>query len=380
MRIAIPVNKAHTRMGSGDYTSFYYILKYLSEKDRLNEYTIYFNDDPSEFREFERSGFEYVSLYKKGFIHDRLLNRYEVWQNTTLRARIKKDSPDVSFFIDAKMPVSLKSPSVARIQDLAFFNFPDHFKPKDNFRLRHNLKNCVKHSHVLIAISYNTKKDILDRFDIPESKIHVVENGKSPIFVRIKDRGKIKSTLNKYGIPDKYILHVGVLQKRKNIPNLIKAFFELKNRRDIDHKLVLVGSRGWLYSDIFDITDKYDPERKNVIFLDFVSEDELVHIYNGADVFAFPSLYEGFGIPIIEAMACGTPVVSSSASCMPEVGRDAAIYFDPCDVDDMADKIYSVISDKNLRKIHVERGLKRSMAYDWGKTASGIIDVIKKSF
>jgi glycosyltransferase involved in cell wall biosynthesis len=177
----------------------------------------------------------------------------------------------------------------------------------------------------------------------------------------------------KFGITKPYILFVGTLQPRKNIAKLIEAFSQLKNKNT---QLVIVGKKGWLWEEIFNAPAKFGVLER-VKFLDFVSNEDLPGLYKNALCFVLPSLYEGFGLPVLEAMKFGCPTVISNVSSLPEVGGDASLYFDPQSVDDIAQKIEMVVSDEKLRAEMVKKGYNQVKQFSWEKTAKQTLKVLE---
>ncbi len=218
----------------------------------------------------------------------------------------------------------------------------------------------------IITGSNNTKNDIIEKFNIPPEKIQVIYYAAHPYFKPRPDE-EIKRVKEKYGIDFPYILYVGTLEPRKNIITLLKAFSEmLKERTDV--KLVIVGAKGWKYSGIFKFVNDYHLNNY-IIFTDYVEHSDLPAIYSGAKVFVYPSLYEGFGIPPLEAMSCGCPVITSNVSSLPEVVDSAGILVDPLNYHELKDSILEVINDENLGKSLRTKGLSRAEFFSWKKCA-----------
>ena len=219
---------------------------------------------------------------------------------------------------------------------------------------------------IIITGSKNTKNDIIKSFNIPCEKIQVIYYAVQPYFKPQPDE-EIQRVKEKYGIDFPYILYVGTLEPRKNIITLLKAFSEIVNERT-DFKLVIVGAKGWKYSGIFKFVN--DHQLNNyIIFTDYVEHSDLPAIYSGAKVFVYPSLYEGFGFPPLEAMSCGCPVITSNSSSLPEVVDSAGILVDPLDHHLLKESILEVINDENLGKSLREKGLVRAEFFSWKKCA-----------
>ncbi|MEK7851993.1 MAG: glycosyltransferase family 1 protein, partial [Deltaproteobacteria bacterium] len=181
----------------------------------------------------------------------------------------------------------------------------------------------------------------------------------------------------KYSIPDSYILYVGTIQPRKNIGTLVKAYSKLVKAKGVTHKLVITGRKGWLYAPLFELI-KSEGLEQNVIFTGFVPDEELPYIYNGADLFVYLSLFEGFGIPPLEAMVCGVPVICSDATSLPEVVGDAGILVDPMDQEGVEKAILNVLISPSLRREMQEQGFLQAGKFSWERTARETLEVYRE--
>lgn len=259
---------------------------------------------------------------------------------------------------------------VCSVHDFSFELY-EKFHPKERIKYyKKNFYKSTKSSDLIITGSEYTKKEILDRFDIPEKNIKVIYHGiRHDIF-------KVYSNLNiNIKLPKKFILSVGSVEPRKNLLGLLQAYNLLDEKIKAEYKLVLVGFKGWNNSEIMSLIEQ---NKENVLYLGFVSDEDLAKIYNLASCFVYPSFYEGFGLPPIESMACGTPVITSNIASIPEVCLDAALYCNPHDVKDISDKIVSVLEDENLANSLIEKGLSRSKFFDWDKSAKKHEEVFKE--
>jgi glycosyltransferase involved in cell wall biosynthesis len=219
----------------------------------------------------------------------------------------------------------------------------------------------------ILTNSETTKRDIVERLKIPSDKIHVTHLGADECF-RPMPKEAIQPVLERHGLHKPYLLFVGTLEPRKNLETLILAFNLLKEKNRIPHQLVLAGQKGWLSEPIFRAIEA-SPYRSDIVLTDYLEEGDLPALMNGAEVFAYPSFYEGFGLPVLEAMQCGTPVVTSNVSSMPEVGGDACLYADPHSMEEIADRILSVVQSADLKKTMMEKGIARSKRFSWEKCA-----------
>lgn len=257
-------------------------------------------------------------------------------------------------------------PSVMTVHDITTITVPESHayitRLNDMFLLKKTLKNV----NYIIADSENTKKDLLKNFPISPEKIHVVHLAADPIFRQI-DLIESSQLDNQFSIDYKFILFTGTLEKRKNVLNLIKSFYLLK-REGFPHKLVLAGKCGNIHNQLKQLI--YNLNLMNdVIFTGFISNEELVYLYNTADVFVYPSCYEGFGLPPLEAMSCGCPVVCSNTSSLPEVVGDAGILVNPYSIEDIKNAMKTVITNTDIRNKMSRKGKERSQLFSWEKCA-----------
>lgn len=227
----------------------------------------------------------------------------------------------------------------------------------------------------IIAVSHFTKKDLLEHFKIPEEKIDVIYNPLPPHFKVAPDKNLLSQVREKYRLPESYLLYVGNLEPRKNLGRLIEAYLIL--RKKLESNLVIVGTPEWQYAKLFDLVREKHLDRE-IIFTGYVPDEDLPSLYSLARMFVFPSLFEGFGIPVIEAMACGTPVVTSNVSSLPEVAGDAGILVDPYDAESIAEGISRVLTDSKLKRELIKKGYERIKAFDAGQIAGQVLNTYKK--
>jgi glycosyltransferase involved in cell wall biosynthesis len=237
---------------------------------------------------------------------------------------------------------------------------------------RHVLPFVLARADAVVTISESSKKDIIQCCRIAEEKVQVILLG---VDARFKpgiapDSEFIRS------LPERFILNIGTLEARKNLPRLLEAY-ALAREKGLTHKLLIGGARGWRLSNLAGIVERYALEN-HVIFLGFVEDADLPALYGRADFFVYPSTYEGFGMPILEAMACGTPVITSNCSSMPEVAGDAAVLVDPLDTTDLATRMLELADSQELRESLRQRGLARAACFSWEKTARETLSVYER--
>lgn len=255
--------------------------------------------------------------------------------------------------------------------------FSETFTPITLLRYKFLFPRTLKTADRIIAVSNSTKRDLINYFNIPEEKIKVILEAADEKF-KLLNKEEINEVKQKYNLNFPFILYVGTLEARKNIPTLIKAFYKIK-KKNIEHKLVIAGKKGWKYKEIFETIDKLDLQN-DVVFTGYVSDEDLPALYNAADLFVYPSIYEGFGLPPLEAMACGTPVITSNTSSLPEVVGDAGIMVDPCDVDGLTQTMCDVLTNDGLREDMIKKGLERAKMFTWEKCARETLKVYEEVY
>jgi len=242
-----------------------------------------------------------------------------------------------------------------------------HFAPK--------MKDYAKRSHHIITVSENSKSEIIKYLNVSEEKISVIYGGYADIFKLESDDRLSSDVKRKYNITGNYLLYVGTLEPRKNLLGLIRAYAQ--SRAKDDFILVLAGGKGWQYENIFKLVRELKLENR-IIFTGYVPENDLPGLYQGATLFVYPSFYEGFGLPPLEAMACGLPVIVSHTTSLPEVVGDAGVYVDPNDVEQISFSIDTVLSDSELRQTLIQRGLERAKLFSWEKAAKETLKLYQK--
>jgi len=271
-------------------------------------------------------------------------------------------------------PVVKNGKLVITIHDLAFNRYEEEFSNKAakiyyNFVMNRNMKNA---DHI-ITISESSKKDIVDFYGISEERITVIKHG-APYVDTNYNLNLKEIVYKKFNITKPFIFFVGINRPRKNLKNLVLAYRELIKKSDVDVQLVIAGKKDSRYYDMEKDIKAFNLE-DNIILTDFVNDDELKCLYSNCEAFIFPSIYEGFGFPVLEAMLFKVPVICSNTSSLPEVVGDAGIYFDPYDVNDMAQKIYDVLKDNNLKSMLVDKGNKQVQKFSWEESSMKHLEV-----
>ncbi|MBI4836202.1 MAG: glycosyltransferase family 4 protein [Candidatus Abawacabacteria bacterium] len=226
----------------------------------------------------------------------------------------------------------------------------------------------VKNSDLLLCYSDNTVNDLLRLYPRAQGKTAMIYLGKDPMFVPTND----SAVLQKYGIYEPYILYLGTIEPRKNVACLVEAYEFLRQRTKLKHKLVIAGKKGWKYEPII-AKIMNSPFKEDILVTDYVSREDMPALYTGAAVFVFPSIYEGFGLPLLEAMACGTACVSSNASSLPEVGGDAVLYFDPTKSEQLSVALQNVLSNQAIKSDLQKKALLQATLFSWDEYAKKVM-------
>lgn len=370
MLIGIDGNEANVtkRLGVGEIA--YNLIKNLSTLQKSN-ITVYLKDSPV-----------YDLKHLNNNLNFRILKPGKLWTQwrLPLDLYLHQPRPDVFFTPTHYAPRFSPVPTVISIMDLAYLYFPELFKKRDIYKLKNWTGYSAKNAKKVITISKSTKFDIIKEYKIDEHKIAVIYPGIKPVQdLKISSNEMNNILKTKYDIIGPFILFVGTIQPRKNIGRLIEAFSRVILNRKIPAglQLIIIGKKGWLYDEILKKPKELSIEEK-VKFLDFVPDEDLAVFYKKAICYVLPSLYEGFGLPVLEAMKYGCPVITSKISSLPEAGGEAAIYVDPENIGDIAEKITTVITDAHLRNEMREKGKKQLAKFSWEKSAKETLKILEE--
>ncbi|HML20488.1 MAG TPA: glycosyltransferase family 1 protein [Aggregatilinea sp.] len=303
--------------------------------------------------------------------------RMMVWQGQLTHASFQRLVPGVQVFHATEhllMPLG-DVPTVMTVHDLIYKLFPQHHKRLNYYFLNAAMPLFVKRANAIITVSQATKNDLMRYYGTPDQKITVVHEAASPNF-RVVSPGEVARVRQKYDLPAQYMLVVGTVEPRKNLSRLVEVLARL--RRDFpDLQLVVVGAKGWLYEDFFKRIQELNlTDAVNV--LGYVPDEDLPGVFRAAVVYVMASVYEGAGLPVLEAMACGVPVASSRESSLPELGADVPHYFNPHDVNNMTEVLGIVLSDARLRAEMAAAGPERAARFSWKRAAVETLRVYRK--
>ena len=274
-------------------------------------------------------------------------------------------------------PVGALTPAVVTVHDLSFLRFPERFRPANRLYLSVMTRFSCRRARRIIAVSQATADEIVRLLGVPLERIDVVPHGVEHERFHPLPTGQVEAFRREKGLPKRFVLFVGTLEPRKNLKALIEAFVRTEAMRE-GVRLLVVGGKGWYYQEILKLVEDLDLTDA-VCFAGFVPAAELPLWYNAATIFVYPSLYEGFGMPLLEAMACGTPVIGSDASCLPEVVGDAGLLVPPDDVEGLAARMKRLLADADLRADLSQRGRVRASAFTWEGTARATVTSYRRA-
>jgi glycosyltransferase involved in cell wall biosynthesis len=354
----------YSQAGISQYTLR--LIQGLAEIDRENEFII-LQSRKDKHIIVDKPNFKRVSLWTPS--HHRL-------EQCALRVEIAGLGLDVLHSPDFIPPFRRNCKSIITIHDLAFLVYP-HFLTKESARYYSQIDEAVKRTDHIIAVSESTKQDTIRLLGVPENKITVIYESANPIYQPINNHEILNRTKSKYHIMGDFILFVSTIEPRKNLPTLLKAYRQLLDNYKASVKLAVVGRRGWLSEEVSTLVEELKLTN-DILFLGRVPVEDLLHLYNAAQLLAQPSFYEGFGLPPLEAMACGTPVVVSNVSSLPEVVGDAGLLVDPEDASELTVAIWRVLTDEALREDLIAKGFKRAQCFSWEKTALQTLELYRR--
>lgn len=365
---------------TGDEAVFFNLVKNLTEIDSENQYFLFTDRDPQKDSDLagEIKRLELKDNFEVVFINAPSRFWWNLW---ALPNHLRKNPVDI-FHTQYIAPFWLpkKTKLVLHVHDISFNFFPRFIKRSDLFFLKTLIPRSLRMAAGIIAVSEFTKDEIQKYYHIPAEKIAVAQNGVDfELFNREIAREELERIRDKYKLPEKFILYVGTLQPRKNIPVLIETMAALYEKYDLRNiKLAIAGNRqARNFDPQIDVAIEQNNLQNDVIFPGWIAEVDKPALYKLASCFAFPSLYEGFGLPIAEAMAAGTPVVCSSQPALVEVGGEAILASDPKDTAKMADNLNRILTNEDLRKDLIEKGKAQSQKFSWQKTAEKILETYK---
>jgi glycosyltransferase involved in cell wall biosynthesis len=369
LRIAIDAHSVGTKLGGNEsYASN--LIEALAQIDSLNQYSLYVTTREA----YERFHQRWPNFTVKETLPHTPLIRIPL----ILSAELRKHPVDV-LHVQFTAPPFCPCPVIVSIHDLSFEHLPHTFNRRSRTQLRLTVRHSAKRAARILSLSEHTRRDIMDTYGIEAARVSSIPLAAPAYLVRVEDDRELQRVRHSYGIGNYYILSVGSIQPRKNLARLIRAYASLRVKypaRELP-KLVLVGKRAWLYDDTLRALEETSLG-SSVILTGYVPESDLSALYSGALCFVYPSYFEGFGLPPLEAMKCGTPVIVGNTTSLPEVVGDAALSVDPFDVEALAAAIERLINDSALRSQLSVKGQARARMFDWCETARRTLAVYEQ--
>lgn len=299
------------------------------------------------------------------------------WMQMRARRALDAVQPDVAHFTNGMMPIGSPVSTIVTVHDMSLRLYPQCHPVRRLLLNRPLMHMAIRQAAAIVTVSDSARRDLLRFHGIPADRVSVVHEAASPAFRPIDDRAWIDRVRSRYGLPPRFVLYVGTIEPRKNLLRLMDAFAQAR-QRGLPHHLVCVGPYGWSSRDLAGRIDHLGLSDA-VHFTGYAPFEDLPVIYNLGDFFVFPSLYEGFGLPVVEAMASGLPVITSSTSSLGEIAADAACTIDPTNTDAIADAMVTLAADPALRRDLSERGLRRARLFSWTQTAKEMLAVYHRA-
>lgn len=298
-----------------------------------------------------------------------------VWTHLRLSWEMLRKPPRVLFVPSHVVPLWHPRRTVVTVHDLGYLEYPQAHTRGSRLYLHLSTLFSARTAKCVIAISEATRRDLVRHYRVPPRKISVIYHGRDPIFAPVEGEARKAEVAAKYGVQEPYCIHVGTLQPRKNLGLLVEAWDIMRSSMESPPQLLLAGKRGWLYDSLFEMVQERGLGDL-IRFADYVEREDLPALYSGALALTFPSLYEGFGLPPLEAMSCGTPVIASTATSLPEVVSYAGILLDPHDPHAWAESVQRLLHDPGLRAELRRKGLERASHFTWERCARQTLRVL----
>lgn len=374
MRIGIDcrtiLNPKHgERAGVGHYT--YYLVTQLLAQDKVNQYVLFFDHRMGQTKEFQKPN---VTIRRLPFAQYKKFLPF-TYSHMLISSFIQREKLDVYHSPANVIPYLYRGASVVTVHDLAIYRHPEWFPKRQKFSISVLVPRSLRHASRIIAVSEATKKDIVKTFRTSADKIKVVYEGVNKETAHLTADG----IAHKYGLRLPYVLYVGTIEPRKNVELMVRAFLKLRAKKPAlkKYQLVLAGHRGWRSHNVFKAIEE-GIQLGAVRYLNYVPHEDKVALVKNATTFVFPSLFEGFGLPVLEAMAMGTPVITSKTSSLPEVTGSSALLVNPSSEKEFIDALSKMLGSPVLRRKLSEAGKSRATQFTWRKCAQATMKVYKE--
>lgn len=369
MHIAIDAHSVGTGL-AGNETYAANLVEALAEVDEENRYTVYV----TRAEALARFGGRWANVALRRTLPHTPFVRIPLTLSLELRRR-----PVDLLHVQYTAPPLAPCPVVTTIHDLSFEHIPETFKRRSRLQLKLTVRATARRAAHVIAPSEYTRRDLIETYGLDPARVSAIPLAVAPHFRPVREAEELARVRERYGIRGEYVLAVGSIQPRKNLARLVRAYAALRRERGRSNlpQLVLVGKQAWLYGDTLRAIEE-ENLGESVLLTGYVSEGDLPALYTGALLFAYPSFYEGFGLPPLEAMSCGVPVLTGNQTSLPEVVGDAGLTVDPFDIGALGEALARLIDDDALRTELSKRGLQRARRFDWRETARMTLQVYRR--
>jgi glycosyltransferase involved in cell wall biosynthesis len=368
LHIAIDAHSVGTQL-AGNETYAVNLIEALAAIDQLNQYTIYVTK-PAAVDRFD-------NRWPNFKVTRTLPHTPLVRIPLTLSAELRRHPVDL-LHVQYTAPPFAPCPIVCTIHDLSFEHLPETFTRRGRAQLRLTVRRTARRAAQILTLSEFSRRDIIETYAIDPERVKVTPAAAPAGFAPVENETKLKDIRERYGIKPNYLLSLGSIQPRKNLARLIEAYASLRTRDEANFpQLVIAGKSGWLDADIYRAARQENPG-ESIKFIGYVPDDDLPALYSGAICFVYPSFFEGFGLPVLEAMQCGTPVIAGNRTSIPEVAGEAALLFDPFDSAALSAAIEKVIDNSDFRADLRVKGLERARKFSWTTTAKSTLQAYKQ--
>ncbi|MFZ0547331.1 MAG: glycosyltransferase family 1 protein [Candidatus Promineifilaceae bacterium] len=367
MLLGIDASRAVTNQRTGTEAYAYSLIQALISltAEKGHQLRLYYNQPPPP------------NLFPAAsHVHDIVIPYPRLWTHLRLAWELQLHPPDCFFTPAHVIPLTYFGKSAATIHDLGYHYFPEAHTRRQVAYLEWSTRHNGRRAEQIIADSQVTKDDLIKFYNLNPNKIEVVYPACDPALKPVTDKEQLTAVQQKYGIIAPYLLYIGTLQPRKNLVRLVEAYAAMP---DHSHQLVLAGRTGWLAEPILKAIDALEPTvRRKIILPGYIEDGDKAALIYGADVMLFPSLYEGFGFPVLEANACGTAVICSNTSSLPEVAGEACLLVDPQNTAEITAAISRLLSDQSLQQALIRKGLLNAERFTWQKTAEQVLSILEQ--
>ncbi len=369
MLVGIDASRAAVARRTGTENYSLHLIRGLLALDDAHRYRLYFNQPPPQDLFGPRP-------------EQRILRFPRLWTHVALSWETLTSAPDLLFVPSHVLPLIHPRCSVVTVHDLGFHYYPEAHTLFQNAYLRWSTRHNARTATLVLADSLATQRDLIRYYGLPADKISVVYPGRDETLAPVTAPSELAAVRARYDLQQPYLLYVGTLHPRKNLVRLVQAFGQLLSQPatgPANPILVLAGQKGWLYHEISDEMRRLGLQGR-VRLTGYLPDNDLAALLSGAVAFVFPSLYEGFGLPVLEAMACGTPVVCSQCSSLPEVAGDAALLVDPLDLEAITAALVRIVGDESLRRELVQRGFQQAQQFSWRRCAQEALAALEEAY